>query len=166
MNAKNLILSFLVIATALLACRSDDEGLQKIDQILQLYVRNTSGQDLLNPKISGSYQSLTLTDIGGLYDQSSISGYALKKDADTVTYLEYKAGATRYLLDSTNPDYKRYRSDMQANYITSSNDTIQDTISVVYEWTPQVFQIQSVLYNKATVFTKTEGASNIVKIVK
>lgn len=166
MKFRNLILSFLVLSFASLACRGDDESLQKIDQVLELYVKNSSGQDLLNTSIDGSYKSVTLTDIGGLYDQSSISGYALKKDADTVTYLEYKAGATRYLLDSTNPDYKRYRSDMQANYITASNDTIQDTISVVYEWTPQVFQIQSVMYNKATVFTKTEGASNIAKIVK
>lgn len=166
MKFRNLILSFFVLSIAFLACRGDgDEGLQKIDQTLHLYISNSLGQDLLNSSITGSYETVTLSDIGGLYDQTSISGYSLKKDTDTVVYLEYKAGATRYLLDSTSPDYKRYRSDMQANFISDS-DTIQDTISVVYEWTPQLFQIQSVIYNRETVFTKTEGASNIVKIVK
>lgn len=166
MKYRNFILLIFVFALALLACRGNDDELQKIDQVLQIYVKNSAGQDLLNSKIPGSFKSATLTDIGGLYDQSSISGYSIKKDNDTVNFIEYKAGATRYLKDSVSPDHKFYQSDLQARYITAKKDTIRDTISILYSWTPQVFQVQTVKYNRTTVFTKTDGAPNVIKIVK
>lgn len=166
MKIRNYFLSAFVIALGFLSCRGEDiEDLQRIDQVLHMYVKNAQGQDLLNSSLPGSYRKVELRDIGGLYDQSAVAGYTVKKDQDTVYYLEYKTGATRFLLDSASPDSKRYRSDMIVNYF-AVNDTIQDTISITYQWTPQVFQIQNVQYNKSTVFTKVEGQPNVVKIVK
>ncbi len=164
---KSRVSIFMLILTFLWSCRQDENGLQKIDQVLQLYIKNTLGQDLLNSSSTGYFQNLTMKDIGGIRDQMSISGYSLKKDQNGQNYLEYIAGAKRNLTDSISADHKKYRSDMILLLSTSATDSVDvDTLSVFYDWTPQVFQIQTVNYNGKKVFTKTEGQPNAVTVIK
>ena len=158
---------FMLILTVLWSCRQDDDGLQKIDQVLQLYIKNNLGQDLLNSSSTGSFQNVTVKDIGGVRDQMSISGYTLRKDQNGQNYLEYIAGAKRNLTDSLSADHKKYRSDMILLLSKSSTDSVDiDTLSAFYDWKPQIFQIQTVNYNGKKIFTKTEGQQNIVTVIK
>ena len=152
------------------SCRGDSEDVQKIDQLLHIYLKNTDGQDLMNSSLDGSYSSVSLLDIGGLYDQSSISGYSLVKDDDAVYYLKYTAGATRNFVDSVSADYKTYRSDIILELTDSDTDSVDlDTISVFYDWTPQVFKVSSFYYNGTQLnFAASDGDAdpNIVNITK
>lgn len=151
-----------------LSCRGDDtQNIQKIDQVLQMYMKNSAGQDLLNKNIAGSYVDVTLKDIGGIKDQTSISGYSLKKTTDPLSYLEYTAGAKRNLVDSVSPDYKTYRSDIAIHLKKKNSDSVDlDTLTIFYEWTPQIFQVKSVNYNQKPVFSKTSALTNTFTVVK
>jgi hypothetical protein len=53
----------LVAVFALVSCKSDDDSLQRIDQLLNIYVKNSAGQDLLNSKKTGSYTGFSVNDI-------------------------------------------------------------------------------------------------------
>ncbi len=41
-----------------------------------------------------------------------------------------------------------------------------DTIKIEYNWTPSLFQLSKLWYNKELKFTKVQGQPNIVTIVK
>lgn len=156
------------ILLSFLSCRGGDEkDIQKIDQVLHMFIKKSSGQDLLNKNLKGSYTDVVLKDIGGIKDQVSISGYSLKKTTDTLNYLEYSAGAKRNLVDSISPDYKTYRSDIAIHFSKKDSANIDlDTLTIFYEWTPQVFQVKSVNYNKKQVFSKTSEGNNTFTVVK
>ena len=77
---------------ALISCRNDDSDVQKIDQIIHLYI-DSAGQDMLNSNIPGSYVSVQGNDEYGLVDSAPVN-FSNKKDADTVNYLEYVAERT------------------------------------------------------------------------
>jgi hypothetical protein len=164
---------FLAITLALLTlvcCRGDeDDDIQTIDQVLNLYIHNSAGQDLLNSKIEGSYTSISLVDLLDETALKPISGYSLVKDADTVTYLDYPAGAIRLLRDSIGPEEKIYYSNFIIQLSTTKNSvttTDPDTIRIEYKWTPSLFQISKLWYNDELKFTKVQGQRNVVKIVK
>jgi hypothetical protein len=73
----SIILSAIVL---LFSCRGDGDDVQTIDQVLRLYVKNSTGQDLLNSKIPGSYSSVTLLDqLDEITANKPISGYSLSK---------------------------------------------------------------------------------------
>lgn len=162
----SIILSAIIL---LLSCRGDGEDTQVIDQVLNLYMKNSAGQDLLNYKIKGSYSSVTLLDLLADTDLKSFSGYSLVKDADTVTYLDYPAGAIRLLKDSISPEQKTYYSKFVIRLSKTENSsaiTDDDTIRIEYTWTPSLFQISKLYYNDELKFTKTQGLRNVVTIVK
>ncbi|WP_333851427.1 hypothetical protein [Epilithonimonas sp.] len=167
----SIILTALIL---LFSCRGDnEEDVQVIDQVLTLYVKSaTNDQDLLNSKIPGSYSSVSLLD---LLDETiankPISGQTFVKDADTVVYMDYPAGAIRLLKDSISPELKTYYSNFIIRYSKKVNDVVvtnfaSDTILIEYSWTPSLFQISKLWYNNDLKFTKVPGQRNVVQIVK
>lgn len=162
--------SLMVIGiTCLLACRGDDQDVQTIDQVLRLYVKNNAGQDMLNSKIKGSYTSVNLLDLLSETALVNVSGASLMKDSDTITYLDYAAGATRLKKDSLSPNLKTYFSKFIIRYTSTVNSlpvTDDDTIQIDYTWTPSRFELSTLKYNGVVKFTKVEGQPNIVTIVK
>lgn len=163
----SIILSAIII---LFSCRGDEEDFQVIDQVLKMYVRNAANQDLLNNRIPGSYTSVALLD---LLDETTaekpVSGYSLLKDADTVVYIDYPAGAVRQLKDSVNPELKTYRSRFIIRYaktVNSETETDDDIIEIEYKWTPTLFELSKLWYDNELKFTKVPGQPNIVRIVK
>jgi len=164
---KNIIFGILVVFFAFLSCRNDDDDLQKIDQILTIYMKSSSGQDLLNPNKSGSYISYTVNDVFGTTDNAPVS-IPLKLSSDSLYYMEYIAGAKRITDDSLS-DTRTYRSRMALalrRTVNSVTDTINDTLDIEYRWTSSVFEVSKVYYNKQLQFTKEPGGSNVVTIVK
>ena len=151
----------------IISCRNDENSIQKIDQVLHLYI-DSAGQDMLNSNIAGSYTNISWNDVYGLTDNSPIS-FSNIKDVDTVNYLEYLAGAKRRGIDST-IDSKTYESRIAlllTRKINDSTTTItNDTMVIQYKYTPEIFQVSKVWYNDILKFTKVGDEPNIVKISK
>ena len=168
---KLKLLTILSTIFLLFSCQRDEAETQTIDQVLTLYMKNAAGQDLLNSKIDRSYTSVSLFDILGVRDLMPISGYNLLKDVDTMTYLDYPAGAIRLKIDSlSNENEEIYYSQFVVKLSRPSNSTTpfvdDDTIKIEYKSTPSLFQISKLWYNGDLKFTKTQGEPNIVTIVK
>lgn len=166
---KNMFPMLLITFLLLLSCRNTEDSVQKIDQTVQIYI-DSLGKDMLNQKIAGTYTTIVMKDIGGIYDATNISGFNLKKNSDTANYIEYLAGAKRNLVDSVSTTQKYYQSDIVLNLTKKINDTVSkttvDTMKIQYSWTPQVFQVAKIYYNRQLVFSKTDDQPNIVKISK
>lgn len=163
---KNVFFLLLAVFVAFLSCRSDEDSVQKIDQVINLYI-DSLGQDMLNTKLAGSYISSTMNDVYGLTDNAPIS-ISIKKDADTINYIEYLAGAKRIAIDST-ANSKTYESKIALNLtkkIADANRITNDTMTIQYLSTPNLFQVSKIWYNGVLQFTKVEGQPNTVKIVK
>ena len=157
----------ITIFFTLISCRNDDRGAQQIDQILNIYI-DSAGTDLLNNKIAGSYSSIRWNDVNGLTANAAVN-FSTKKNADTVNYLEYLAGAQRLKIDSVG-DLKTYESKIALSLTKKISPTIDviinDTMIVQYKSSPELFQISKVWYNKVLKFTKVQGQPNIVRITK
>lgn len=164
---KNVFFFLTLAFFAFLSCRNDDRGVQQIDQILNIYI-DSAGKDLLNNKIAGSYTNIQWNDVNGITDNAPVS-FSNKKDADTINYLEYLAGARRIKIDSSG-DTKRYESKIALLLTKRVNDstsvTTNDTLTIQYNSNPELFQVSQVWYNKVLKFTKVQGQPNIVKITK
>ena len=163
---KNVFFLLLAVFVAFLSCRSDEDSVQKIDQVINLYI-DSLGQDMLNVKLPGSYISSSMNDVYGLTDNTPVS-FTLKKDADTINYIEYLAGAKRIAIDST-ANSKTYESKIALNLtkkIADANRITNDTMTIQYLSTPNLFQVSKIWYNGVLQFTKVEGQPNTVKIVK
>lgn len=164
---KNVFFTLLMVFFALISCRNDDRDVQKIDQIIHLYI-DSAGQDMLNSNIPGSYVNVQGNDEYGLVDSAPVN-FSNKKDADTVNYLEYLAGARRIGIDSVG-DNKNYESKIALILTKKVNNTtnavIKDILTIQYSSTPTAFQVSKVYYNNILKFTKVEGEPNIVKITK
>lgn len=163
---KNVFFLLLAVFVVFLSCRSDEDSVQKIDQVINLYI-DSLGQDMLNTKLAGSYISSTMNDVYGLTDNAPIS-ISIKKDADTINYIEYLAGAKRIAIDST-ANSKTYESKIALNLtkkIADANRITNDTMTIQYLSTPNFFQVSKIWYNGVLQFTKVEGQPNTVKIVK
>jgi hypothetical protein len=164
---KNL---FFLLATVLLgffSCRNDESSVQKIDQIINLYI-DSAGIDMLNLKIPESYTQIRMNDVYGLSDNSPVI-FNRRIDVDTIHYIEYIAGARRIRIDSSG-DPKTFESKialiMTKKINDSTNTVINDILTINYLWTPQLFQVSKIWYNNSLVFTKVQGEPNIVKITK
>ncbi|MBK1895002.1 hypothetical protein [Chryseobacterium paridis] len=162
---RNIAFGILVVVFALLSCRSDDNDVQRIDQIFNLYMKNAAGQDLLNPKKAGSYTSIAMNDFNGVSDVAPVS-FALKATADSTLYIEYIDGARRPRFDSISPQDRTYESRIRLRLTKSANDVTDDVLRIQYHWTPTVFEISKVFYNDKLEFTKKPGEPNVVRIVK
>ena len=164
---------FTILSAILLlfSCQRDEGGTQTIDQVLTLYMKSSTNPDLLNSRIPGSFTNVTLLDILGIRDLIPVSGFGLLKDSDTLTYLDYPAGAIRLKIDSlSNENEEIYYSQFVIRLSRPSNSTTpfvdDDTIKIEYKSTPSLFQISKLWYNGDLKFTKIQGEPNIVTIVK
>lgn len=162
--------SILVAVFALISCKSDDDSLQRIDQMLNIYMRNSAGQDLLNSKKAGSYTGFSVNDIFGAKDNSPVS-IPLKMTTDSLFYMEYLAGAKRRRLDSISPENpgtgNSYHSKMLITFTKSTNvnDNVTGTLEIQYRNTPTAFQVSKVLYDGNEVFSKEAGAPTSINTV-
>lgn len=165
---RNLFVLFLITLFATSACRKDDEGVQRIDQILHLYI-DSAGIDMLNSKIPGAYTQVKLNDVYGTTDNAPVS-FQDKKDADTIHYIYYVAGARRIVTDSADSSHKTVQSKIALNLVKQLTDTTfattRDTLLLNYRFTPEVFELSEAFYNGTQVFTKTAGQPNVIKIHK
>ena len=164
---KNVFSLFAIAFFAFLSCRNDEATVQKIDQIIQLYI-DSADQDMLNTNIKGGYTNAKMNDVYGLTDTAPVN-FSSKKDNDTVSYIEYIAGARRIGIDSSG-SLKTYESKIALSFTKSITDsttaTINDTMTVQYRLTPEVFQVSKIWYNNVLQFTKVADEPNIVKIRK
>ncbi len=163
---KNVFFLTIIVFFAFVSCRSDDDSVQRIDQVINLYI-DSLGQDMLNSKVPGSYSNSRMNDVYGLTDNAPVS-FTIKKDADTISYIEYLAGAKRIGIDSSATS-KTYESKLALFLTKKVNDTnrvTNDTITIQYLSTPELFQVSKLWYNGVLQFTKVEGQPNTVKIVK
>ncbi len=162
---------YIFCVILLYSCRGDESDLQVIDQVINIYVANSSGQDLLNSDLDGSYSSYELWDLLGTYDLTEItSGFSLKTDDDGIKYIKYISGATRVLTDSVSPTLKYYQSEFTVNMQMEVDEDSSyydiDTMKVNYLWTNKVFQVYEIYWDEELVFTKTDGQPNTIKIIK
>ncbi len=164
---KNIFFLSLVVVLAFLSCRNDDLEVQQIDQILQVYI-DSAGQDMLNSNLKGGYTNISMNDVYGITDSAPVS-FSQKKDADTISYIEYVAGSRRVLVDSATSQ-KIYESKIALVMTKVINDStkyaINDTMIIHYNSSPTLFQVAKVWYNGQLKFTKVQDQPNIVKIVK
>ena len=164
---KNIFFFFLLFSFALLSCRNDEDAVQKIDQVIRLYI-DSAGQDMLNANIKGGYSNMRMNDVYGLTDSAPVN-FSPKKDQDTVSYIEYIAGARRIGIDSAG-NSKTYESRIALSYSKSLTDStttvVNDTMTVQYTFTPELFQVSKIWYNNVLQFTKVADEPNIVKIQK
>jgi hypothetical protein len=162
---RNIAFGILIVFFALLSCRSDEDDIQKIDQIFNLYMKNSAGQDLLNAKKAGSYSSITMNDNYGISDTAPVS-FALKATADSTLYIEYIDGARRRTIDSISPEDRTYESSitlaLTKNPTPTTTDLTTDVLRIQYHWTPSVFKVSKVFYNDVL----QPGVPNVVTIVK
>lgn len=166
---RNIAFGILIVLFALLSCKSDDDDIQRIDQIFNLYMKNSAGQDLLNAKKVGSYSSITMNDANGVADIAPVS-FALKATADSTLYVEYIDGARRVTVDSISPQDRTYESRITLTLTKrptpTTVDVTNDVLRIQYHWTPTVFEVSKVFYNDKLEFTKQPGVPNVVTIIK
>ncbi|WP_426476352.1 hypothetical protein ACP3T3_13435 [Chryseobacterium sp. CBSDS_008] len=159
-----------VAVFALISCKNDDDSLQRIDQVLNIYMKNSAGQDLLNSKKTGSYTGFSVNDVFGTKDISPVS-IPLKMTTDSLFYMEYLAGAKRRRMDSISPDNPgtgtSYYSRMQITFTKSTNvnENVTGTLEVQYRNTPTLFQVSKVLYDGNEVFSKGADAPTSINTV-
>lgn len=165
-----MIFLFIVLGLGLISCRKNDAEPQQIDQILNIYIKDSLHRDLLNPKHPQPISSVSLSDLGGRYSNTNLSGFRTLVDADSLYFIQYISGATRNIMDSINPELKYYQSDIALTYQQKINDsthiTTVDTLQIKYLWTPTLFQIKNIWLNQALIFSKQNDAPNTVEILK
>jgi hypothetical protein len=162
--------SIFVAVFALVSCKSDDDSLQRVDQVLNIYMKNSAGQDLLNNKLAGSYTGFSVNDVFGTKDISPVS-ISLRTSPESLFYMEYLAGAKRRRLDSISPDNpgtgNSYYSQMRITFTKSTNvsDNVIGLLEVQYRNTPTAFQVSKVLYDGNEVFSKNADAPTSINTV-
>jgi len=168
---KNLLFGILLGCFALMGCRSDEDSIQKIDQIMNIYIENSSGKDLLIPDSIGSYTTISMNDFLAPKDIAPVS-FSPQTGDNSRRFLEYIAGATRQLESGGDSDERVYRSKIRVDLIKKINDTtfaavVNDTLEIRYRWTPTVFEVSKVNYNGSELpVTKDSENRNVVKIIK
>jgi len=168
---KKSVFVFVAVFFTLLSCRGDEDSLQKIDQIFNLYMKDGSGKDLLHPNKIGAYTTISFNDALGDTDVTNVN-YSRKMTVDSVNYLEYIAGAKRELLNGSDPDNRTYYSKIEVSLTKKlTNSTVStpdiDTLEIRYRFTPSVFEISKVLYNNSEVAViKESNTQNVVRIIK
>lgn len=164
---KNIFFTLVILFFAFISCRDEDRIVQKIDQVMRLYI-DSAGQDMLNSNIPGSYSNIQWNDVYGLNDIAPVN-FSNTQDIDTVNFLEYVAGAKRIGVDSID-NQKIYESKIALNLTRIINDSTNavtnDTMTIQYLSTPEIFHVSKVWYNNVLSFTKVDGEPNIIKIKK
>ena len=75
--SRLIILGILIFFSS---CRGEDESdLQKIDQVLNIYIKNSAGKDLLNTNIPGGFTAVRAQDLNADRALQDITGISVKK---------------------------------------------------------------------------------------
>lgn len=164
MNIFNL-LTFFGLIFLFLSCRGEDsfEG-QKIDQVVQIYLKSSSGENLLDPNREPVY-SVSFIDLDAERAGVSVSTQK-KQDSINGFYLEYVAGAAR--IEEAFPGGESgYRSTLQM----ISRDGVEsveeiDTLVLRYSSTPEEFTIQQILLNDTLRFQRSGQTLNQIILTK
>lgn len=167
---KNYLWSFAIALFTLLSCSGNEDDVQKIDQILDIYIKNTSGKDLLHPTKIGAYSTIGMNDNYSDNDIAPVN-FSRKMLVDSTNYMQYVAGATRQLVDDNNVDGKIYKSQILVSLskrlsATETAAPIVDTLNIFYKMTPSAFEVSKVYYNSQLKFTKVSNEANVVTIIK
>lgn len=167
---KNVLFGILLGCFALMGCKSDDDSFQRIDQIMNFYIQDVNGKDLLIPDSIGSYTTIAMNDMLAPIDDAPVS-FSPKTSENSRRFLEYVAGATRQLQSGENSDDRVYRSQIRVSLTKKLTDStfstpITDTLEILYRWTPTVFEVSKVNYNQQLIFTKVQDQPNNVTIIK
>lgn len=161
---KKIFLYILLLSCVIISCGSDDNSLQRIDQILNIYMKSDTNPDLLNAKKSGSYTSFSVNDMLGDKAVSPVN-IPLKMRQDSIFYMEYLAGAKRKKFDSAGTTYYS-RMELTLNKtVNNTTQSVKDILEIHYRNTPEAFQVSEVLYNTQSVFSKEAGAPNSINNV-
>ncbi len=160
-----------MISMLLFSCRGEEvSDLQKIDQVVNLYISDKNGIDLLNTEDTIAYKTIALLDLNDPKTAlKPISTFSIKKDVTNISYLDYAAGATRLLKSNAGQYPENYQSEFYINLTKSVNEkdiTDRDTIKIQYSAELKLFKVSKIWYNNNLVFTKVSDEANIVKIVK
>ena len=163
-------LIILAILIFLSSCRGEDESdLQKIDQVLNIYIKSAAGKDLLNTNIPGGFTAVRAQDLNADRALQEITGITVVKDKNAISYIDYSSGAVKILKSEIFPTQKTYQSDFYINLskiVNKETVTDVDTVKVEYNCSPNLFQVSKVWYNNKLSFSKVEGQPNIIHIVK
>lgn len=168
---KKSVFGFMFVFAVLLSCRGDEDSLQKVDQIFNLYMNDIFGKDVLHPNKIGAYATISFNDVLGDTDFENVN-YSRKMTADSVNYLEYIAGAKRVLLNDSDPENKIYYSKIAVSLTKKLTDSTFsapdiDTLEIRYRFNPSVFEISKVFYNNSEVTViKESNMQNVVRIIK
>ncbi|MCL1667381.1 hypothetical protein M2T82_04820 [Elizabethkingia ursingii] len=152
------------------ACRQDDGVHQNIDQTINFYFQDTNGNDLIIPNDPTGYASrITFIDNLSITGNTAVSGITPGVDDAKKNYMQYIAGAIRQGQPDSTATSKTYTSQILINYNKVTNDTkvmAQDTLNIVYSWTPSLFNVSSISVNKKVVFNGSSGQQKNVTITK
>ncbi|RXM50920.1 MULTISPECIES: hypothetical protein [unclassified Chryseobacterium] len=162
---KNIFLYILLLSCVVISCGSDDDSLQRIDQIMNIYMKSDTSPDLLNAKKSGSFTSFSVNDMLGDKDNSPVTSISLRMRQDSVFYIEYIAGAKRKKFDSAGINYYSRMALTLNKTVNNTTQSVTDILEIHYKKTPELFQVSEVLYNTKSVFTKELGAPNSINNV-
>lgn len=167
---KNYFFGFTLALFSMLSCSNDEDSIQNIDQILDIYIKDTAGNDLLHPSKVGAFTTISMNDNLAATDIATVS-FSRKMTVDSTNFIQYVAGATRQLVNEINPDDKVYKSQIFVTLSKKISDTqmeapIIDTLNIFYKMTPQVFEVSQIYYNSELKFTKVSNQPNIVTIIK
>lgn len=164
---KNIVVLLTVIFVGVISCRSSDENIQDIDQIVRLYI-DSAGIDMLNSSDTLAYQSLSFNDVYSDTESSPVS-FSSAYDDDTIYYRQYTAGATRSLVDDSDENNLIYESKIALTLATTYNDetiSTYDTLTLRYTYTPMLFQINQAFYNNQEITMEESDDAHLIKIYK
>ncbi|AZB09617.1 hypothetical protein EG344_12740 [Chryseobacterium sp. G0162] len=162
---KNIFLYILLFSCVVISCGQDEESLQRIDQIMNIYMKSDTNPDLLNAKKSGSFTSYSVNDLLGDKDNSPVTTMPLRMRQDSVFYIEYIAGAKRKKFDSAGTTYYSRMAVTLNKTVNNTPQPVTDILEIHYRNSPEVFQVSEVLYNTKSVFSKDSGTPNSINNV-
>lgn len=164
---KNIVALLVMMFVGVISCRSSDENIQDIDQIVRLYI-DSAGIDMLNSSDTLAYQSLSFNDVYGDTESAPVS-FSSAYDDDSIYYRQYAAGATRSLVDSSDENNLIYESKIALTLTTTYNDetiSTYDTLTLRYTYTPTLFQINQAFYNNQEITMEESDDAHLIKIYK
>ncbi len=150
----------------LFACRGEDSySSQKIDQVVQIYLKNSLGEDLLDPMLQPAPYSVSFIDLDAERAGVSVSTQK-KQDSTKGFYLEYVAGATRVEEAFPGVDLG-YRSSLQMISRDGNNSAEEiDTLIFRYSSSPEEFSIEQIFLNDTLLFQKAGQTINQIVLTR
>ncbi|WP_260395428.1 hypothetical protein [Elizabethkingia anophelis] len=152
------------------ACKRDDDVHQNIDQTINFYFQDSNGKDLIVPNDPEGYSGrITFIDNLSNRANTTVSGITPGTDDAKKNYMQYIAGATREGQPDSTAVKKEYKSQILISYNRRTNDTkvmAQDTLDILYSWTPSLFNVSSISINKKVVFNSSSGQQKNITITK